>query len=144
MILLRATLMLPGPANTKRLVEQAEMMLYDTGTSRHLERRASQKFGAGYNIVYGALFVAVFGTVAWVLWQFFQFELLHLAVFFVFLSAASFLGFRLSRLIREMESIDTYQNGVTIVRDFLYMPFVVVGRYISDKYSRVNIVALTC
>ncbi|HRF28282.1 MAG TPA: hypothetical protein PL051_01420 [Candidatus Saccharibacteria bacterium] len=142
MILLRATLMLPGPANTKRLVEQAEMMLYDTGTSRHLERRASQKFGAGYNIVYGALFVAVFGTVAWVLWQFFQFELLHLAVFFVFLSAASFLGFRLSRLIREMESIDTYQNGVTIVRDFLYMPFVVVGRYISDKYSRVNIVAL--
>ena len=54
----------------------------------------------------------------------------------------SFLGFRLSRMIREIESIETNQNGVTTVRDFLYMPFVVVGRYMNDKYSKVNIVAL--
>ena len=62
--------------------------------------------------------------------------------FFIFLSAASFLGFRLSRMIREIESIETHQNGVTLLRDFLYMPFVVVGRYLSDKYARVNVIAL--
>jgi hypothetical protein len=67
---------------------------------------------------------------------------MHLLIFFVFLSAASFLGFRLSRMIRELESIETYQNGITLVRDFLYMPFVVVGRFLSDKYSKVNVVAL--
>jgi len=29
-----------------------------------------------------------------------------------------------------------------MVRDFLYLPFVVVGRWMSEKYAKVNIVAL--
>lgn len=142
MVLLRATMMLPGPANTSRLVEQADRMLYQVEPSKQLTRRPGQEFGSGYNVAYGMLFVLVFGGVAYSLWHFLGFELLHLAIFFVFLSAASFLGFRLSRMIREIESIETHQNGVTLTRDFLYMPFVVVGRYLSDKYARINVVAL--
>jgi len=142
MILLRATMMLPGTANTKRLVEQIDQTLYADGRQKLLVRRPNQEFGTGYNIVYGVVFVAVFGGVAFLLWKFLGFDLMHLLIFFVFLSAASFLGFRLSRMIREIESIETHQNGVTLVRDFLYMPFVVVGRFLSDKYSKINIVAL--
>lgn len=142
MMLLRATMMLPGGANTSRLVEQIDQTLYQEEQPKQLLRRPGQEFGTGYNIVYGVLFVAVFGGVAYLLWKVFGFDLLHLLIFFIFLSAASFLGFRLSRMIRELESIETHQNSVTLVRDFLYMPFVVVGRYISDKYSKVNIVAL--
>jgi hypothetical protein len=142
MVLLRATMTLPGRANTTRLVEQIDATLYAAEPAKQLSRRSKQAFGAGYNVAYGVLFVAVFGGVAFSLWRFFGFDLMHLAIFFVFLSAASFLGFRLSRMIRELESIETYQNGITLVRDFLYMPFVVVGRYISDKYSKINVVAL--
>jgi hypothetical protein len=142
MVLLRATMMLPGGANTTRLVDQIDQTLYREEQPKQLVRRPGQEFGTGYNVVYGLLFVAVFGGVAYLLWQVFGFDIVHLFIFFVFLSAASFLGFRLSRMIREIESIETYQNGVTLVRDFLYMPFVVVGRYISDKYSKINIVAL--
>jgi hypothetical protein len=142
MVLLRATMMLPGNANTKRLVEQIDDTLYGQKTNKLLVRRAGQEFGTGYSIVYGVFFAIVFGGVAFVLWKFLDFDLMHLLIFFIFLSAASFLGFRLSRMIREIESIETHQNGVTLVRDFLYMPFVVVGRFLSDKYSKVNIVAL--
>ena len=46
-------------------------------------------------------------------------------------------------MIREIEAVDAQQNGVTLLRDFLYMPFVVVGRWISEKYAKVNVVALT-
>ncbi len=142
MVLLRATMLLPGPANTTRLVEQINQTLYENSQSKQLVRRTGQQFGVGYNIAYGLAFVGVFGGVAYLLWSLFDFDIVHLLIFFVFLSAASFLGFRLSRMIRELESIETSQNGVTLIRDFLYMPFVVVGRYISDKYSRVNVVAL--
>ncbi len=142
MILLRATMMLPGSANTTRLVEQIDTTLYRSEQPKVLSRRPSQEFGTGYNIAYGILFAAVFGGVALLLWHVFDFDFVHLLIFFIFLSAASFLGFRLSRMIRELESIETYQNGVTLVRDFLYMPFVVVGRFLSDKYSKVNVVAL--
>lgn len=142
MVLLRATMMLPGKANTSRLIEQADKMLYQEAATKQLVRRQGQEFGLAYSVAYAFLFVLVFGGVAFALWRLFNFELLHLAIFFVFLSAASFLGFRLSRMIREIESIETNQNGVTLVRDFLYMPFVVVGRYLSDKYARVNVIAL--
>jgi len=142
MILLRATMMLPGPANTARLVDQIDKTLYAREQQKLLVRRPGQEFGTGYNIAYGILFVAVFGGVAALLWHFLDFDFVHLLIFFIFLSAASFLGFRLSRMIREVESIETHQNGITLVRDFLYMPFVVVGRFLSDKYSKVNIVAL--
>ncbi len=142
MVLLRATMMLPGSANTVRLVEQIDQTLYGDKQSRQLVRKTGQQFGIGYNIAYGAVFVTVFGGVAYLLWRLFEFDIMHLLIFFVFLSAASFLGFRLSRAIRELESVESAQNGVTLVRDFLYMPFVVVGRYLSDKYAKVNVVAL--
>jgi hypothetical protein len=142
MVLLRATMMLPGKANTARLVEQIDQTLYASESAKQLSRKPSKEFGSGYTIAYGLLFFVVFGGVAASLWYFADFDLVHLAIFFVFLSAASFLGFRLSRNIREIESIETHQNGVTLLRDFLYMPFVVVGRYLSDQYARVNIVAL--
>jgi len=142
MVLLRATMMLPGNANTARLVKQIDTTLYAAEQPKQLVRRSGQEFGTGYNVAYGVLFVAVFGGVAALLWQAFNFDIMHLLIFFVFLSAASFLGFRLSRMIRELESVETHQNGVTLVRDFLYMPFVVVGRFLSDKYAKVNVVAL--
>jgi len=141
MLFLRMTLMLPGRANTERLLSQVERVLYGE-PQKELIKRAPANFGAGYNIAYGLLFVIVFGGIGWWLHVAFAFELLHLFIFFLFLSGASFLGFRLSRAIREIEAIDSDQNAVTTARDFLYMPFVVVGRYMSEKYAKVNIVAL--
>lgn len=140
MLLLRATLALPSQANTIRLSKQAEAMLY--GVQGRQLKRTNKQFGAGYNILYTVFFILVFGGVGWSLMTYLQFEWVHLVIFFIFLSGASFLGFRLSRMIRELESVDSQQNGITVIRDFLYMPFVVVGRFISEKYSQVNIVAL--
>ena len=144
MVLLRATMTLPSRANTTRLASDMQRMLYEQPQSKKLlHRRATTQFGAAYDVAYGLAFLLVFGGVAFLLWRFFQFSWLHLGIFFVFLSAASFLGFRLSRQIRELEAIDGNRNGVTALRDFIYMPFVITGRWISDKYSRVNLIAMT-
>ena len=62
-------------------------------------------------------------------------------IFFVFLSTASFLGFRLSRMIREMELLTKQQGLLSAIRDFFYLPFIVVGQWLSKKYARVNVVA---
>ena len=59
----------------------------------------------------------------------------------MFVSAASFLGFRLSRLIRELEIVRSSSNGLTFLRDVIYLPFVVAGQWMNEKYSQVNIVA---
>lgn len=145
MVLLRATMTLPGRANTVRLTSDMQRMMFEQPqqAKKLLHRRNTAQFGTAYDVAYGLAFLIVFGGVALLLWRFFQFSWLHLGIFFVFLSAASFLGFRLSRQIRELEAIDGTRNGVTTLRDFIYMPFVITGRWISDKYSRVNLIAMT-
>ncbi len=142
MILLRLTLTLPGQANTRALTDRIDSLLYESPHSVVLSSRDQQsQYTSTFNAIYGFLMIALFGLVAWGLWLL-GFSLLHLAIFFVFLSTASFLGFRLSRMIREIEAVDAQQNGLTLLRDFLYLPFVVVGRWMSEKYARINVVAL--
>ena len=141
MLLLRATLALPSDANTSKLLSQAETILYGKG-AHNLYRRSRKTFGAAYNVIYAFLMLFVFAAVTWLLMTYLEFEMPHVVVFFMFLSGASFLGFRLSRMIREIESVDSEQNSVTLVRDFLYMPFVVVGRWLNEKYAQVNFVSM--
>lgn len=142
MFALRATHRLPGYANTTALVERIDTMLYGGET---LSLSNSNIRGRSYSAVFSAAYVLmsmlVFAAVLYGL-LLLQFSLVHIAIFFVFLSAASFLGFRLSRLIRELEVVRSAQNGMTFIRDLLYLPFVVVGQWMSDKYSKVNIVTI--
>lgn len=141
MILLRFTLRLPGTANTRALTDTIDHLLYGDSKTVAVSYRTKRGFGLAFNIAYAFFFVALFGGAALGLIAL-GFSLLHLLIFFVFLSTASFLGFRLSRQIRELEVVEGQQDGVTVVRDFLYIPFVVVGRWMSEKYSRVNLVAM--
>ena len=85
--------------------------------------------------------LAVFALATWLL-TLIGFSPVHIIIFFVFFSAASFLGFRLSRLIRDLEIVRSASNGFTFVRDTLYLPFVVAGWWMSDKYAQVNIVSM--
>ena len=141
MVMLRFTLALPGGANTQSLIDTVDDLLYGDNKPFIISQRASQGFGLAFNIVYAILFLTIFGSATWGLVAL-GFSPLHILIFFVFLSTASFLGFRLSRQIRELEVLQGQQDGVSMVRDFLYIPFVVVGRWMSEKYSRINIVAM--
>ncbi len=48
----------------------------------------------------------------------------------------------MGHLIREIEIVRPNSNGVTTLRDFIYLPFVVAGQWMSDKYSKLNIVTI--
>ncbi len=141
MILLRFTLTQPSAANTQALVDTIDELLYGKQKTVVLSKRADKGFGTAFNVFYSMLFLIIFAASTWGLYAL-GFSVLHMLIFFVFLSTASFLGFRLSRQIRELEVVQGQQDGVTIIRDFLYIPFVVVGRWMSEKYSKINIVAM--
>jgi len=141
MVALKATHRLPGSANTTALVDRIEQMLYGTTPSLSSMRAKERSHSTVFSVLYVVSSLAIFTGVIYALLAL-QFSLLHIAIFFVFLSAASFLGFRLSRFIRELEVVKSAQNGMTFVRDLLYLPFVVVGQWMSDKYSRINIVTI--
>jgi len=84
MILLRLTLTLPGPANTRALTDRIDTLLYKTERTVTLtagERRG--QYSNVFNSLYGFLMVALFGLVGWGLWAV-GFSFVHLAIFFIF------------------------------------------------------------
>jgi hypothetical protein len=141
MVLLRLTLKVPGYANTEALIKRADQMIYGDDATLVRRRLSGPTYGPMFSIMYGVVSLAVFALTTWLL-TLIGFSAVHIAIFFVFFSAASFLGFRLSRLIRDLEIVRSASNGFTFVRDTLYLPFVVAGRWMSDKYAQVNIVSM--
>lgn len=140
MLLLRLTLQLPDEANTAALVAKADKILYGEPAKKPVKTKSTQ-YNVAFNVVYGLIIIGMFSLVTWGLVSI-GFTIVHLVIFLVFFSTASFLGFRLSRLIREIEAVESRQTSVAMVRDFIYLPFVVVGRKISESYAKINIVSL--
>ena len=142
MYLLRLTLIMPGEANTNELKKEIQRTLYSDEIDKiYLNpEKASASFNKVYQFAYSLIVIAVAAGAGYFLWTI-GFNWVQLIVFFIFLSTASFLGFRLSRWIREIETVDSHQNTVTTLRDLIYMPFVVIGRWVSEKYSKMNIVS---
>jgi hypothetical protein len=139
---LKLSMKLPASANTTALKDYVDDLFFEGDAARYtISARIKSKDSTLLNTIYTAMFLIVFSSVTFQLiaWGF---SWLHIIIFFLFLSTASFLGFRLSRLIRELEMVTTNQGAIAIIRDFLYTPFILVGRWMSDKYSRVNIIAV--
>lgn len=141
MLLLRYTLVIPGKANTAALLEEMTELLYRREQKAILQTRISKGSSSWtwFQIGYG-----IFATIVLILvilgLMVLQFNWLHIVIFMVFVSTASFLGFRLSRIVRDLEVVDTDQSALATIRDFVYMPFVMMGQWLTRTYSHVNII----
>ncbi len=142
MILVRIGLKMPGSTNTKALMAYVEDMLYSEETRiTLLAKRRKPKYSFGFKIVYALMFLIVFGavTVCLASWEF---NVVQGVIFFIFLATASFLGFRLSHIVRDLELVTVRQGFFAAIRDFLCLPFILLGQWLSDKYQKINVTTL--
>lgn len=137
------TFKLPSGTNRKAITDSVDSMLYK-GDIPPTVIKASQINGKSYifNTVYAIVFVGAFYLVADTL-RSLDFNIVQGVIFFIFLSTASFLGYRLTLRIKELEIITTNQGFISLVRDSLYAPFIFVGQGISYRFAKMNIVAQT-
>lgn len=139
--LTRLTLTIPGVRNTNAVVNQVIGMLYvDERYTTYPVRIPKESSSIGFNTAYALMFLLIFAGLSYILYSL-EFNIVQGIIFFVFLSTASFLSFRLSRQIHEIEAVHTSQNTISLLRDIIYMPFIYVGQRISYRYSQINIVA---
>ncbi len=137
----RLTLSTPTGRNTDAIIQHITSMLYEEGNHKTYAIRIPKSSpSVGFNFVYAFMFALIFAGLSFILYKL-QFNIVQGVIFFVFLSTASFLAFRLSNQIREIEAVHLSQGSLALMRDILYMPFIYVGQQISYRYSRVNIVA---
>ena len=140
--LLRLGFKLPGETNAKAMRAYTDDMLYGDKDQVNLYPSVKEKsYPIGFTIAYALLFMGVFALVSyWLILL--KFNVVQGLMFFMFLAAASFLGFRLSRIVRELELVAVKPGAIMTFRDLLFTPFTFLGKWLSDKYQKVNIVAL--
>ncbi|MEI7917824.1 MAG: hypothetical protein WCH58_00380 [Candidatus Saccharibacteria bacterium] len=140
--LLRLGLKMPGKDNTRAMQQYAENMLYGDQTQVNLYPIVKKhSYPIGFKIAYALMFLIVFWLATDLLMKA-GFNIVQGGIFFIFFATANFLGFRLSRIVRELELITAKSGFLATIRDFIYMPFILLGQWLSDKYSKINIVAL--
>ena len=137
----RLTLTIPNSRNTDTIISQATAMLFDGHQPMKLNSRR-QVASLGFSIAYGMMFLIAFAGLSYVLYLL-KFNIVQGIIFIVFLSTASFLVFRMSTQIREIEAITPSKRFSAVIRDIIYLPFIYVGQQISAKYAKVNIIAMT-
>jgi hypothetical protein len=135
------TFKLPSERNKIALTEYIRSMLYTSaGAAPTLKYPQSTGKSYVFNVLYFLMFIVAFYVVASRLAAL-DFNIVQGFIFFVFLSTASFLGYRLTVQITELQIITTNQGAISLIRDFLYAPFIFVGRRISYRFARMNIIA---
>ncbi len=142
MATLRLGFRLPGIPNAQALNEYMDKSLYtDKPPLKPSLKSITRHMSPGAKFLYTFVFLIPFSITVLVLSNL-HFTVVQQVVFFIFLSAASFLGFRLSATIRELEIVTHDVGFLAAMRDFFYLPFIVVGQWLSSKYARANLVGL--
>ena len=142
MATLRLGLKPPTNANAAVLRENIDQILFGDDSSPLLAIRgtATHRVSTARKLIYSLLFLVPFAVTVYVL-VLLHFNIVQMVIFFAFLSTASFLGFRLSSMVRELELVSPNNRFLSTIRDFFYLPFILVGQWLSSKYARINAVA---
>lgn len=137
----RLTLTTPNARNTNAVVNQILGILFAGEQDAPAVKLPKESTSVGFSTAYALMFLIMFAGLSYILYLL-EFNIIQGIIFFVFLSTASFLSFRLSRQIHELEAVNASQSSLSLFRDVIYMPFIYVGQQISYRYSQVNIVAM--
>lgn len=142
MLLIGLTIKRPNFRNTDQIVRDLRAVLYQEGKLRYsLGGRIGQGgMGATFNAVYLLCSLGVIIGLGFIL-NALQFNLVSGVIFFIFLSTVSFFGYRISQSVRELVVVEK-RNIFDMLWSVAMTPFIRLGQWFSDRYSRFNIFML--
>jgi len=142
MFLLNLGAKIPGSENTKRILGRINEYIYTDKPSKIVEIGAKAKakgiFENIFLIIYSILFVGVFVFIIWGL-GLMHFDIVSRAIFLFFLCVVSFFAFRVKSISRDYVYQEEHTGFLSSLLDFLFLPTVKVGQWLSVQISRLNV-----
>ncbi len=129
----------PSSSNANTLYNYMETLLYG-GSNQQIYAAEKRQESTSTRFLY-ALFFSIPVILSVLALQKLSFSFVQMMIFFIFFSTASFLGFRLSTMVRELELTSRQTGFLASLGDFFYLPFILSGQWLSRKYSKLNLVA---
>ena len=133
----------PSDANSKRIVEGINQIVFSNDQRQEKYRlRQPVKRGAVLNTIFGIIyfftFMLSFSFVIWGLNKL-NFNAVSIIIFLFFLAFVSFFSIRIRKNIRELIIVPPKENILNLISDFFYIPIVAAGKWLSEKFSRINV-----
>ena len=134
----------PDRENTKRIFNYTQSILIngDPGFAKQLTVRITPEkikpvLNTIFTILWIATFLIAFGAIFYIL-NWLHFNPLSMAIFVFFLAIVSFLSYRINQTSK-IYSIEGRKSVTAPILDFIFIPFVRVGRKLTEGISQINI-----
>ncbi len=144
MYLVGSSIKLPAEKNTAQIIREAEYIVYRKKADEpppyvtKFSFSQSSVFRGMYFMFYAIMFVITFGGIIYILRRL-EFNVVSGALFVLFLSVVSFFALKISQSVRDLFVIDRKDRFLDVVLDFFYIPVANFGRWLSERFSQVNI-----
>lgn len=131
---------IPGAKNTNAILRMIDSVITEDALPVRPLHTIKTHRARGYlifNSLYSILSVGILALVIWLLVAL-NFNIISIILFFIFVSVVSFLAFRIRSTAQELEVRSSEEGIITGVVSFILLPFVIVGKFLSDKWSQYN------
>jgi len=145
MFLLILSIRPPSKENLQKVIMGVMKIAYESERKDTYQIKPPPKRGLIMNsflfIFYLLSFLISFGVILWVLLKL-NFGILSIAIFLVFLSLILFAGTRIRHRAKELQVGEEKESILTFLFDFLTLPVVRVGKWLSSQWERYNILVV--
>ena len=143
MFLIALTIRAPSQDNTQKIISVLNEVTYPVrgNITKHVIRpKRSRKgfFNLVFNILYLATFIFSFSMIIYMLRKL-NFNGVSILIFLFFLSLVSFFGIRIRQSARDLVVVDKRENIFTFIFEFLSLPIIKVGKFLTEKFSKINV-----
>jgi len=134
---------LPSEANTKKIIEGVNEIAFE-GYERKdpILMQKPAKRSIWLNAIFGIIYTFTFlVSTIFIIWTLDKvgFNWVSITIFLFFLAFVSFFNLRIRKNIKELIVIEQKESIINLLMDFFYIPIVAVGKWLSEKFARVNI-----
>lgn len=133
----------PAEDNTKKIFQGIKDVIYNYKGKeiKHyvlLPQKRSPLFDFIFRLLYFSTYAITFGAIIIVLYLI-GFNILGIILFLLFLSLVTYFGLKVRQGARELLIMDDKEGFLTTVINFLAIPIIRAGRWISVNFSKINV-----
>jgi hypothetical protein len=133
----------PGEDNTDKIINGIKEISFVGSEKkqpiilRRPPRRTWLKDGI-FKLIYAAAFCVSIYYIIWALSKI-NFNWVSVTIFLFFLAFVSFFSIRTTAGIKDLIVVERKENIITFLLDLFYMPIILVGRWLSSNFSKINV-----
>lgn len=134
----------PKPRNREIVAEAITNILtkdkVDDKVFPLIQKRAVNSYMI-FNFLYTIFSISILVVVIWLLLRL-EFNILSIILFFLFVSVVSFFSFRIRNIALELAMKRSKDDALTSTIEFIFLPFIRIGKGISERFARFNPIIL--